>query len=592
MTAPGVGTRPGPDGVGPVARVDVGPSVDRTAELGTQVDRCIDAAVTRLFAMQRADGSWEGHLPSSAVATAAVVLALHAADRSGSAEMITQGADWLCATQRADGGWGDTPTGGSTLNATALACAALRVVRPAATAAVAAAVAAIERMGGRTALEDLERTTLNTIVRVHLADAGLYPQERVPRIPVEVILLPRWVHRKVSFILPGLLSWGVMQCHQSQQRRQGLLRRAVSRRAEAAALRYLRRLREFEGPDGGAEESAFMVALIVYGLAGAGVGADILAPYVGYLRAAVRPDGSWPVDRDLELSGTCYVAQALQEVGLAGDPRLARTAGWIAGAQRSVPLPATGCPPGGWGWSMPSSWPDTDDTALALQTLAGFGRTAADPTVRRGLEWLGVMGNRNGSWSCFIRNGRVMFDSPCAVLTAHAASALHTLGDTGRRLDRALAWLASAQHPDGAVPAVWFRNFTAGTARTLEAVARLGAPAGPVARPCVRWLLDHETPGGGWGDGCGAAPSVEETSWAVLGLVTAGRADHPAVARAVRWLVDRQDDDGRWPASPIGYYYNGLTYWCDAMAAGYAVQALGRYRAAVAAAPAAPAVDA
>ncbi|MBW8484296.1 prenyltransferase/squalene oxidase repeat-containing protein [Actinomadura parmotrematis] len=537
------------------------------------LDGALAAAVAGLWSAQRPDGSWEGYLPSSAVSTAAVVIALHVADPAGSAALIDGGLDWIVAEQNADGGWGDVPGGPSSVNGTAITLSALHAVRPSARAEIERGRAALEALGGEAAIEDLTKATLNVIVRVYLIFAGLWDPARVKRIPIEIVLLPHRLHQRVSFILPGIYSWAIMQVH---TREFGRVRSRINARAEERTLAYLREMLAFEGPDGGSEESAFMVALIVFGLALAGVGDDIVQHYLRYLRNAVRADGSWPIDRDLELSGTCYASQGMQAAGLGGDARLRPAIDWIKASQRREPLFATGCPPGGWGWAMPSSWPDVDDTSLAVATLAGFGVPADDPHVRGGVDWLHAMRNRNGSWGCFIRNGRTMFDAPCAALTGHAILALEAVGGD-HRLDRAVRWLARHQNADGSMSCVWFRDTAAGTAHVLEALGRLGLGDHPVARGCARWLLAHQSPDGGWGDGHGAASSAEETAWALLGLAATGRADEPAAASAAAWLAAHQRADGGWDGSQVGYYYNGLTYWCDTMVNGYAVQALARY---------------
>jgi squalene-hopene/tetraprenyl-beta-curcumene cyclase len=539
------------------------------------VDDALAAAVDGLWAAQRKDGSWEGYLPSSAVSTAAVVIALHVADRDHCAALIDAGVDWICADQNADGGWADVPGGPSSVNATAIALSALNAIRPHSSSEIERGKAALEALGGEAAIEDVGKASLNVIVRVYLAFAGLWDPDRVKRIPIEIVFLPHRLHQRVSFILPGIYAWAIMQVH---TRSFGPWRSRVNALAQRRALDYLRELLEFEGPDGGSEESAFMVALIVFGLALAGVGEDIVERYLGYLRRAVRPDGSWPVDRDLELSGTCYASQGLQAAGLGADPRLRPTVAWIKAAQRQEPLSATGCPPGGWGWAMPSSWPDVDDTSLALATLAGFGLGADDEQVRAAISWLHQMRNTNGSWGCFIRNGRTMFDAPCSALTAHAMMALNAIGGPEHRLDRSVRWLAGRQQPGGALSCVWFRDAVAGTAHALDALGQLKLADHPVARGCANWLLDRQAPDGGWGDGHGSKSSTEETAWALLGLVSADLADHPAAAAGAKWLVARQRADGAWDGSQVGYYYNGLTYWCDAMANGFAVQALARYQ--------------
>ena len=37
-----------------------------------------------------------------------------------------------------------------------------------------------------------------------------------------------------------------------------------------------------------------------------------------------------------------------------------------------------------------------------------------------------------------------------------------------------------------------------------------------------------------------------QTAWAVLGLMAAGRVDHPAVARGIAWLLKHQKNQGLW----------------------------------------------
>ncbi|GAA1267383.1 prenyltransferase/squalene oxidase repeat-containing protein [Sphaerisporangium rubeum] len=548
----------------------------------------IAKAAEGLFARQRPDGSWEGFLPSSAVSTGSVIIALRVADPDASRELVAAGASWLRSHQLADGGWGDTPEAPASLNATAIAVAALRLTDAAASEeAVAAGLARIEGFGGWDAVADRRRCTLKAVCEQYLALAGLYPAERVGRMPFELALASSWLRRKLSFTVPGLMSWGVMQ---SRTQRFGPLRRAVNRLAEPRALDYLADLHDHEGPDGAVEESALMASVVCLGLASAGAAPGIVADYLRYLRGTVRPDGAWPVDRDIEFSVSMYLTHGLVDAGFGDDPRLRRTGEWIRASQRSRPFAPTGCPAGGWGWSLPSGWPDTDDTSCAVASLAALGAGADDSSLRRGTAWLLTMQNSDGSWGCFARNAKVSMDAPCSVMTSHAVLALHAaagpppahgLGDDfAAPLARAVRWFGKAQRADGSYPCIWFRDSTAGTARVLDALGRLGLGGTPTATRALTWLLGHQRSDGGWGDGGSQPSSAEETAWAVLGLVSAGHADHPATGAGVRWLLDHQRADGLWDATRLGVYFLGLTYWCDHIADGYALQALGRYRAA------------
>jgi squalene-hopene/tetraprenyl-beta-curcumene cyclase len=47
-----------------------------------------------------------------------------------------------------------------------------------------------------------------------------------------------------------------------------------------------------------------------------------------------------------------------------------------------------------------------------------------------------------------------------------------------------------------------------------------------------------------------------QTAWALLGLMNAGRADHPAVVRGIAWLRATQNEQGEWeelPYTAVGF---------------------------------------
>jgi len=553
-----------------------------------KLDDSIAAAVRAAFVLQRADGSWQGLLPSSAVSTGSAAIALHAADPVRCAALIGRAVRWLRETQLPDGGWGDAPTEpglaiSASLNATAIAVAALQLVDPLASAAsITSGLARMASFGGLDAVADKRRCTLKAICEHYLAAAGLYDGRPVARMPFELVLLPRRLRQKLSFTVPGLMAWGLMQAHTT---RSGRVRRSLARLAEPKALSYLRDIHDYESghPErpGGVEESALMASIVCYGLTRAGVGDDLARRYVDYLRATVRTDGSWAIDRDIEFSVSAYTTAALLAAGCGDDPRLIQLGQWIRACQRQAPFGPTGSPLGGWGWSIPSGWPDTDDTAGAVSALAGLGAQGGHDThLDRGVGWLLAMQNRSGSYGCFTRNAGVSMDRPCTVMTAHALLGLQAagLGADHRAVTRAIDWLRSVQRSDGAFGNVWFRGLTCGTGRVLDALGAFGLAGLPTARHAAQWLAQTQLDDGGWGDGEGSQSSAEETAWAVLGLVAAGQTATPAVAAGVRWLLRAQRPDGSWPHAVVGVYFLGLTYWCDGIADAYALQALSRFR--------------
>jgi squalene-hopene/tetraprenyl-beta-curcumene cyclase len=98
-----------------------------------------------------------------------------------------------------------------------------------------------------------------------------------------------------------------------------------------------------------------------------------------------------------------------------------------------------------------------------------------------------------------------------------------------------------------------------GTWSALCALNAVGLePDSPMMAKGADWLIAIQNPDGGWGESCESykldykgyepAPSAaSQTAWALLGLMAAGRKDHPAVARGIAWLTDHQDAEGVWP---------------------------------------------
>lgn len=540
--------------------------------LAARARRAADRAAEHLYRRQRADGAWTDRLSSSAVATGLAVVALAGAGRAAHGRRIEAGLDWLRAAQREDGGWSDAdadPPGSK--SGTAFAMAAFRALEtPDAAGRLAAGHRFLAAAGGADRIPGMRGPgprTWPAAAAIVWALVGLRELGSQPRQPVEVVLLPRRLRAMVSIALPGVLGLGVMQARLLPQ---GPLRRALRRLAEPRALAWLRSV---QAPNGGIEECPMLVALVLIGLQAAGVGVDVRDRCAAYLRDTQRPDGSWAVDRDLEVAVTAYAVQALAERGdVTGEARLRPTRDWLLAAQWARPFRPLGLPAGGWAWAMPSGWPESDDTAAALCALRQLGLPGDHAAARAGLRWLLSRQNRNGSWSEWVRNSAILNDRPCPAVTAQVVTALWRHGRGAGAIARALRYLAAAQEPDGALPSLWFRRHVYGTARVLEACAELGRSGHAVAGPAQRWLLGAQRADGSW------AATSEETAWALFALLAAGQP--PAgerLARGVAWLVDRQLPDGSWRPSPVGLYFDDLRYSSDLVCHTYALRALARW---------------
>jgi squalene-hopene/tetraprenyl-beta-curcumene cyclase len=233
--------------------------------------------------------------------------------------------------------------------------------------------------------------------------------------------------------------------------------------------------------------------------------------------------------------------------------------------------------PGGWAFQYRNDYyPDLDDTAVVAMAMdRADGRVGRyGEAIARGREWVEGLQSTNGGWGAFDADNSyhylnnipfadhgALLDPPTADVAARCVSFLAQLGEASDtpRMTAALDYLRREQMADGSWFGRWGVNYIYGTWSVLCALNAAGlAPDQPMVACAADWLIAIQNPDGGWGEGCDSykldyagyetAPSASsQTSWALLGLMAAGRADDPAVARGVAWLTAHQGADGEWP---------------------------------------------
>jgi squalene-hopene/tetraprenyl-beta-curcumene cyclase len=268
--------------------------------------------------------------------------------------------------------------------------------------------------------------------------------------------------------------------------------------------------------------------------------------------------------------------------------------------------------PGGWAFQYANPhYPDVDDTAVVGMLLHRNGHATFASAIDRAREWIVGMqsydrGPMDGGWGAFepenthlhlnhipFADHGALLDPPTADVTARCVSFLAQIGMPPGHdvLSRALGFLRREQEPEGSWFGRWGTNYIYGTWSVLCALNVAGVPPDdPMVARAVGWLASVQREDGGWGEdeeSYGTAPrgrykasTPSQTAWALLGLMAAGAADHPAVTRGVAYLTQTQRADGEWmepPYTAVGFprvfylRYHGYRLY-------FPLLALARYR--------------
>jgi len=242
-----------------------------------------------------------------------------------------------------------------------------------------------------------------------------------------------------------------------------------------------------------------------------------------------------------------------------------------------------GVAPGGWAFQYANPhYPDVDDTAVVGLLMHRNGDTAHAESLERARAWVIGMQSRNGGWGAFdadndkyylnhipFADHGALLDPPTADVTARCVSFLAQLNEPAdaKVIARAIDYLRREQESFGGWFGRWGTNYIYGTWSVLCAFNAAGVPSDdPSVRRAVAWLVAVQRDDGGWGEDeetyAGAAPGVyrestpSHTAWALLGLMAAGEAQHPVVARGIAWLARNQRSDGEWTEQP----YNAVGF--------------------------------
>ena len=534
----------------------------------TRVDAAIIRAQDYLLSTQRPDGEWVEELQADSTLTSEYLLLRHLlgiADAAREAKL----AAYLRAAQQADGGWVIYHGGPSEISATVKAYFALRVAGdPVEAPGMVRARDWIRAHGGI--------LRANVFTKILLALFGQLPWARVPCMPVEIFLLPRWFPFNMSAIsywsrtvlTPLFILFAHRPVHPTPRgvtldelyvpgetdprftpdptaftwRNFFLLADRLLRLYEAFPLRPLRRraleaarrwmTERMQGSGGlGAIFPAMANSVLALHCLGYGPDQPQMAKALREVEALEVDDGE-----TLHLSpcvspvwDTALAINALLESGLPpGHPALARACEWMLGRQCARPgdwaANTLGVAPGGWYFQYENEfYPDNDDTAVVLSALwkcAVADETTKRRAVERGLTWLLAQQCSDDGWGSYDRNNNRLYFN-------HIPFADH-----GALLDPPTADV---------------------TARVVMAMGEMGyGPDHPQMPGALAYLRKEQEPDGSWYGRWGV--NYIYGTWSVLaGLDAIGDDLGGAPERAAEWLLAHQNPDGGWGESCLSY---------------------------------------
>jgi squalene-hopene/tetraprenyl-beta-curcumene cyclase len=278
---------------------------------------------------------------------------------------------------------------------------------------------------------------------------------------------------------------------------------------------------------------------------------------------------------------TAWSVLALVEAGLPADhPKIKLATDWLVSMQikrkGDWAVRAPHVPAGGWAFQFYNDfYPDTDDSAVVMMALTNGDpakKAAREAAIALGRDWVVGLQNADGGWGAFelevndevfneilYNDEKNMLDPSEVDVTGRLLEFLGHMGVTRDDpvVKKAEAYCRREQEANGSWFGRWGVNYIYGTWSVLRGFAAMGIGGDdPAVKRAADWLEGYQNDDGGWGESCASyTPGREfekiescasQTAWAVMALVSAGRADSESCRRGVEWLLADQEAGGLW----------------------------------------------
>ena len=588
-----------------------------------KLPEAIERGAEHLISLQADEGYWVGELEADSTLESDYIYYLHVLGKADPIR-IEKLANYVRRKQLPDGGWNIYPGGPSELNATCKAYFALKLAGDTADSPqLAKAREVVHRLGG------LEKS--NSYVRFYLALVGAVGWELVPAIPPEMMLLPNWFPINIyemsswtrGIVIPmAILSalrpdWRVPESAHVDElfkdpsrktsafdwsdrfiswknfflaldRGLKIYEKSPWKPGRQRALRQAKQwmLEHMERSEGVAAIYPAMMNSIFALIA---LGHDANDPLTNreireFARFEIEEADTIRLQPCVSpIWDTCIAMVALQEAGVEPDhPSLVKATEWILSKQilggGDWQVKNKDAEPGGWAFEFRNDhYPDVDDTAfilMALQRVKFPDQARLDGAMRRGVQWLLSMQNRDGGWAAFDRDNdskflcnipfadhNAMIDPSTADVTARVMECLGRFGWAADHpaMQRGVKFLLKDQCEDGSWFGRWGVNYIYGTSGVLRALETVSLHTKDYCKRAVNWLKTVQKADGSFGESLlsyddprtkgqgNSTPS--QTAWGLIGLLASADPGDPGIAKAASWLVQQQNEDGSWGES-------------------------------------------